>query len=166
MTSHGPSVQYSQPSPMTAAVSSLPQSYPVPTLASQYPHNDNRSLGGSGYTQQGLLPDFSHAYTSIASGRRRSSDASISTFGASNHTIRPRANTSSSASYHPTQAATGYTLEQLPSSLQPARPSWDYAFLRSEPGSFSHDLSDKFPNRQNSQNRQGSSPLETTQAAV
>ena len=167
-TSHGLSVQYSQASPMAAAVPGLPQPYAVPTLASQYCHNDARSLGGSSYTEQTPLPDFSHVYTSLASGRRRSSDASISTFGASNHPTRPRANTSSSASYHPAQDATRYTLEQLPSSVQPARPSWDYAFLRSEPGSFSHNVPDKVPSRQNSQisqYRQGNSRLETSQAA-
>lgn len=155
-TSHGLPSHYSQASPITTTIPSFSHSYTFPTIASQYSQNDGRSLLDSNYTEQAALPDFSQVYCSTATSRRRSSDASISTFGSSHYPKRSRANTSFSAPYpsaQPTQEGTGHNLTQLPGAVQTTRPPWDYSypFLQSEPGSFSQDFPLKFSSRQNSQ---------------
>jgi len=143
-SSHGLSKPYSQASPLPTSVPGLSQSYTVPTLASQYPHDDGRPSLGTNYTAQTSIPDLSPEYppyTSSAPGRRRSSEVKTETYSATHYPTRPRANTSFSALYQATQdQSSDYSLSQLPSAGQAGRPSWDFnALFRSEPGSFSQD---------------------------
>jgi len=146
--SHSLPSQYSQASPLPTSMAGFPNSYTIPTLAGQCSRNNGRSFLGANYTHQESMHDGSHAYTNTGIGRRRSSDANTGALGVTNYPSRPRANTSFSAQY---QNATENALAQMPSSVQPHHPSWDFSpFLRSEAGSISHDSQWKMPSRQDS----------------
>ena len=135
--------------------SDLPHKYAVSKLASQHPQSDSRSPFTPSYPEQASQPRFTHSFGNAGTSRRRSSDSSAGAFGGSQYLSRPRSTTSFSSLYRsaqPVQGASDASLAGLPSSLENARPSWDLsAFLRSEPGSISHDLPYTFPSRQNSQ---------------
>jgi len=107
---------------------SLSHTYTVPTLASQYPTNDLAPIGG--YSGQVSIPDLSHAYTTSAIGRRRSSEANTDHLNSNPYATstgsRPRAQNSFAALYAPQDDPSDYGL-QLPTAGQPVRGSWDFS---------------------------------------
>ncbi|CAD6594098.1 MAG: hypothetical protein ASARMPRED_008521 [Alectoria sarmentosa] len=128
---------YSQASPLQQfSAPSLPQSYTIPTLGSQYVPN---SASNSPYVAQVSIPKLSSAYPASTIGRPRSNDAPIDNTLASPsyYSSRPHTSTSFPSLYAPQELSETTAISGLP-----GRASQDLAAYFNTDAASSNSLND------------------------